>query len=274
MDMTELGVPTYHTRVERWECDYNNHWNARFYARSFQLAAEAIATPAGRPSAGASLVRSRHMRFHRELFVSAPVEVRSAALEGGRLDGAIVHLLTSAGELAATALDSPGGGVERLPRVSPDDVPLAMPRGIGPEPISGWSAAGAAEIAVSLGPIRPGELDHTKELLFEHIIRHSSVSSHQQLNHIGLTAEFSNRTGINRMGIEFLVRRGHTPPAGTPLYGQSKLLRVSGKKFWTAHRIFTAEDETVATIEQCLVVVDLNTRRAVEAPEFLHAALG
>ena len=32
-------------------------------------------------------------------------------------------------------------------------------------------------------------------------------------------------------------------------------------------------DETVATIEQCLLTVDLNTRKAVAVPDFLYKAL-
>ena len=270
--MIELGIATHHTRVERWECDYNNHWNTRFYARSFQLAIETVTTPAGMVSSGSAVVRSCHMRFHRELLVSAPVEVRSAVLKGGHLSGAIVHLLTSAGEVAATALHfTEEAG--RLPHVTPEDVPLAMPRGINPEAVADWPEGGGQEVSISLGPIRPADMDHTDELMFEHILRHSSITSHLQLSHMGFTPEFSKRTGINRMAVEFHVRRGRTPPVGTPLYGQSKLLRVNGKTFWTVHRILTATNDTVAKIDQCLVAVDLKTRRAVEAPEFLQAAL-
>ena len=93
------GLPTYHTRVERRECDYNDHWNMRFYGRSFQAASETIAAQGGLSNPGAATVRSRHMRFHGELRVSAPVEIRSAVLD--RSDGAVVHHMWSAGKLAA-----------------------------------------------------------------------------------------------------------------------------------------------------------------------------
>ena len=39
------------------------------------------------------------------------------------------------------------------------------------------------------------------------------------------------------------------------------------------HRVFDDMGEAVATIEQCLLTVDLNTRKAVAVPEFLYAAL-
>jgi hypothetical protein len=34
MDLERLGRATLHSRVERWECDFNDHWNVRFYVRS------------------------------------------------------------------------------------------------------------------------------------------------------------------------------------------------------------------------------------------------
>ena len=270
--MSEIGTPTYYSRVERWECDYNNHWNARYYGRSFQMAAEALATPPGASGPGGATTPLRHLRFHSELFVSAPVSVRSARLASGPHEGAIVHLLSSGDTLSATALDLPGGNAG-LPPVDPEDVPLALPRGLDLDPMGDWPAEGRYDLTVPLGPVRPSDLDHTGEMLFEQIIRHSSVSSHAQLNGLGLTPEFSNETGINRMGVEFLVSRGIAPAAGTPLFAKSKLQRIKGKSFWCAHRIGTDLGETVATIEQCLLTVDLNTRKAVAVPDFLYKAL-
>ena len=271
--MTEIGRPTYYSRVERWECDYNNHWNARFYGRSFQMAAEALATTPGAPGPGGAITPLRHLRFHRELFVSAPVEVRSARLAGGPQDGAVVHLLMSGGEISATALDLTPQPAADLPEVTPEEVPLALPRGLGTTPMRDWPDAGAHDVTVPLGPVRPSDLDHTGALLFEQIIRHSSVSSHAQLNHLGFTPEFSNRTGINRMGVEFLVSRGAAPLAGRPLFATSRLQAIKGKSFWAVHRVIDDMGEAVATIEQCLLTVDLNTRKAVAVPEFLYAAL-
>jgi len=152
MDMTELGLPTHHTRVERWECDYNNHWNTRFYLRSFQQAREAALqlTTSESPATTAAV---RHIRFHRELFASAPVEVRSSVLDGGAFDGAIVHLLSSSGRLAATALDMPGDVARGFPRVTPEEVAPALPRGL--EGTAHEAVAGALgdEATVVLGPV-------------------------------------------------------------------------------------------------------------------------
>jgi acyl-CoA thioesterase FadM len=45
------GRATFHTRVESWECDFNGHWNTRYYGRAFQAAAEVAAALDGRPDA-------------------------------------------------------------------------------------------------------------------------------------------------------------------------------------------------------------------------------
>ena len=268
-----IGQPTHHTRVQRWECDYNDHWNTCFYGRSFQMAAETIATPPGGANPGAGVIRSRHMRFHRELFVSAPVTVHSAVLNGEPpLDGTVVHLLTSSGQVAATAIDFPGGATG-LPRVSPEDIPLAMPRGLEPQPPNVWPESGSRETTVALGTVQSTDFDFTGALTFERLIQHGSTASHHQLDSLGFSASFSDKTCITRMAVEHRVTRGMTPPAGTPLWAVSRLTHIKGKNFWTTHRIFTNTDKTVALIEQCLVTVDLTVRRAVEAPEFLHAAL-
>lgn len=273
MEPAEIGLATYHTRVERWECDYNDHWNVRFYGRSFQMASETISAHGSGRNPGAEAIRERHLRFHRELQVSAPVEVRSAVLaDAGALDGVVVHLLVSAGQIAATALDFPGGG-DHLPRVAPWDVALALPRGID----GGLQAAApkAAPITrVGLGPIRPEDLDHLGKLRFEHLLRHSSSIQHAQFNAMGLTPKYAERARINRMGVEFHVTRGTTPPAGTVLGGETWIAGIKGKAIWSGNRIVTAEGEIVATIGICVVMVNLDTRRAVDVPEFMRQAAG
>lgn len=270
MIFAEIGIPTHHTRVERWECDYNDHWNTRFYVRSFQMAAEAVATPLGGTNPGASVITARHMRFHRELTVSAPVEVRSAVVVGGAMDGAVVHLLRSARSLAATALDFPGGA-RGLPGVSHDNIGMALPRGLTADPVrEGTDGAGCR---VLLGPVRPHELDHTGAIPMDGIIRFSAIASHDHLNRLGFTPTFSDATRINRMAVESRVTLGKAPVAGTPLRAVSRLLRVGGRNFWTVHHIQTDTDDTVATVEQCLVTVNLETRRAVDVPQFLHDAV-
>lgn len=273
MKLCNIGVPTYHTRVERWECDYNDHWNVRFYGRSFQLASEAISTHGGQPNPGADTIQKRHMRFHSELTVSAPVEVRSAVLtNAGDLDGTVVHQMWSAGTLAATALDLPGGD-SHLPHVTPEIVPLAMPRGILGRIAADTPAPGTDVTKIELGPIRSEELDHTGQLRFDFLLKHSSNSQHAQLNRLGLTPDFAKKHRINRMGVEFRLSRGTTPPLGSCLRGQTWMTKIEGKSIWATTLIATAENEIAALLEMCVLTVDLDTRKAVPVPGFIYAAL-
>lgn len=223
-------------------------------------------------------VRARHMRFHREVFASQAVTVRGARVRGGAMDGAIAHLLFRDGELSATAIDTgidadPGTPAADLPDVAADTIPMAMPRGLAANDGPAWPAFTRTDRTVMLGPVRSSELDHTGALTAEEIIRRFAIASHDLLNGSGMTPGYSKRSRVNRMAVEFRVTLGTMPPVGTVLYGESRVLGVGGRTFTIAHRIVTRSGETVASNEQCLVTVNLDTRRAVEVPDFLREAL-
>lgn len=269
MTISELGLPTHHTRVERWECDYNNHWNTRYYARSFQLAAETIAARADGSSPGAGVVKTRHIRFMGELFTNASVEVRSAVVQGGRYDGAMLHLLSSGGRVATSALDWPGAGAGHLPKVAAADLGDVLPRGLDMVPDDLWRSDLPEELA-ELGAVRPAELDHTGALEFDQVLRRFAIAVHNHMARLGFTLDFTDRTGINRMTVEMRLTLERPIPAGMLLRGRSRLAAVGGKSFATAHRLETMSGELLATMEQNLLAVDLKARKSVEVPEFLR----
>lgn len=248
MDLERLSRATLHSRVERWECDFNDHWNVRFYVRSFQLAAEAVATAPGDVSMGAGLVTIRHMRFHRELFANAPVEVRSAVVADGPFASATVHLLCSDGRLAATAMEHPRPGGATLPRASAHDLALALPRQISST--APTVVASRWESEVTLGPIRPAELDHTGAMLWEELIRSLSLTAHQHIARLGFTPEFVRQRGINRMSVEMRVERHAEAVAGTCLRADTRLVAVGRKGFTTKHRIETEGGVLLASVRQ------------------------
>ena len=272
MDVEDMGRTTLYTRVEAWECDYNNHWNVRYYARSFQLAAEAIATAPGAASPGAAQVQLRHMRFHRELFVSAPVKIRSARVADGPHQGATVHLLQSDGRLAASAVDLSAREGADIPLASAQDLAIALPRSVAEtEPavaIEGWAEP------VPMGPIRPVECDHTGALLWEEMIRRLALTSHEHMTNLGFTRDFVQQSGINRMSAEMRIERQGEVPVGTCVRGTSRLVAVGRKSFSTEHRVESDTGTPLAFIRQNLLAVDLKTRRAVEVPAFLRAFSG
>lgn len=260
----DTGLATYHSRVERWECDYNNHWNVRYYCRSFQMAAEVVTAAHGYPES-ITYAPSRHIRFHSELFDSAPVEVRSMVLDGGPHDGTVVHLLFSEGRLSASAVDFGGPSRPGLPRIAADLLALAMPRGL--EPSQGLAKAPVEPGAhhVQLGATRPAEYDHRGRFLDEEILRRVSVISHSYLTAHGFTRAFTESSGMNRMSVEMKLLRHRNPAPGSLLTADAALERAGEKSFVIRHHLFDAQG-CVASIEQCLVVVDLATRKLVPVP--------
>jgi acyl-CoA thioesterase FadM len=274
MSLSTLGYVSNITRVETWECDYNGHWNTRFYTRAFQCAAETFSMGDGKVigsgSAGASIIRSRHIRFHQELHSGDPVLVRSAAILGGFWNGAIVHVLESEGTLSATALDVPANtpsfAEQHLSQVSESVVAYALPRGlVDNSPLVAPSHARRA----NLGILRPSSYDHTGALMIDELFRYIGYATYDHHGHLGYTPQFTTQTGLTRMVVEMRATwLGHAP-AGAVLCSLSWLLQVEGKSFATAHLLQTQDDRPVALIELCLVSVDMKTRRAVQVPDFL-----
>lgn len=270
MDLSQIGIATSHARVERWQCDFNDHWNARFYGRAFQCAAETIATLDGSDNPGARVIAERHIRYHRELMVGVDVEVRSAALRVGPADGGIVHLLVSAGRLSASAVDRPGRGASSLPTVSAEALARFLPRDLASP--DGTSAGAVGEVFVGeTGPVRPGDLDHASGLIFDEIIARAAITTHNHLLRLGYTMEFTEATGIGRMAAELSVRRKSDVPAGTILIARARLGRIGEKSFSLDHWLGTRSGQQVAAVRHTLLAVDMRARRSTAVPDFLRA---
>lgn len=266
---SEFGVATHHSRVESWECDLNQHWNARFYHRSFQMAAERIETLCGRPNRGTLAVAHRVVRFHRELFVGTSVEVRSARIGGGEHEGCVLHVLSGDGKTAATALDRPRRPALVLPQVDPDAFGWALPRTMNAAEVA-WSPDDPNAAMSETGPVRRAELDEHGVLFVDEIVRRAAIGVHHQLSRLGFTAEFTQATAISRMSVELAVTPLRACDPGVPLIVRSGLSYVRDKAFSTFHLVVTPDGTLVARTANTVVPVDLKTRRAVPVPEFIR----
>ncbi|KGJ01752.1 hypothetical protein EQ718_12605 [Paracoccus versutus] len=272
-DPAAFAVPTLQTRVESWECDFNDHWNARYYSRSFQMAAETVAALAGGENPGMAAIALRVIRFHRELRAGAAVEIRSLRVADGPHAGAAVHLLSSAGALSATAFDLPGTGASRLPAIRSGLLATALPRGDILAKLAATSRPG--DHLTMSGPVRPDDLDHRGALLYETIIRRVGHGMYDRLALAGLTPEFTRDTGIGRMAAQSSVRPVHRPcPPGTVLRVRSRISQVGAKIFSTWHCLEAADGTALAHVAHDMLAVDLERRRAVTPPAFLQDAVG
>jgi acyl-CoA thioesterase FadM len=267
MDISQIGTPTYYTRVEAWECDHNQHWNVRQYMRVFQQADFVTADICGAdPIAGPI---AQHTRYHRELVQTAPVEIRSAILGDGAFAGAVVHLLSSEGRLAATALTQTGHARSGLPLVSAADVALALPRGISGEMHKPATAPKGRHI-YEQGIVQPRETDHTGALGIDWLMGRIAAASNDFLAGLGFTPTFVRDSKISRMGVETKITVFAPIPVGTRLQSVVGISHVGSKNMILAHHFFSPGGTPLAQVDQSLVTVDMTTRRATELPEFLR----
>lgn len=276
MAFSDTGLISHFTRVEQWECDYNRHWNTRFYARSFGYAAEYCFSLQPDTTRLRPQLRQRHIRFHREMMAGSAITLHSARLTGSPQAGGLVHYLYGNDTLSATAVDyyaAPLGKAVALPAVREADCPESQSRGLTAaleaEAASGWE--GCPE--VPLLTVRPADLDRDGTLYPEVLMRLFAMASHRQLNGLGFTRAFTESTGINRMNAECRVTLADQAPAGSILAGQSRITFAGDRHFVAAHQLRTASGAEVARVELCLLAVDLDTRRVTVVPDFIRAAV-
>lgn len=260
------GLPTLHSRVESWECDFNDHWNARFYFRSFQLASEVIAAGG---MAFPSRKGSRHVRFHAELRMTDPVEVRSGLLPHGDYAGNLAHLIYSDDRLAATSLEL-DGPVSDLPDLPPAIAKMVLPRGVEGGAVAPVALSGGFGKLAQLGPVRPAETDGDGRLLEEEVIRRVGIMNNLCMTDLGLTREYSAQNGLSRMAVEARITRHRDPKVGDCLRGTSRLTGIAEKSVGLRHDIFDANGHCLVSYDQRLILVNLATRRAVPVPEILR----
>lgn len=269
MDICTIGVPTFHSRVEAWECDHNQHWNIRNYLRCFQQADAVAADLCGHQGIlGACL--TQHTRFHRELFQMSPVLVRSAVLADGPLAGAVVHILSTSGTLSATCVTQANGVGHGLPQVASADVTLALPRGLDSEPLVPDLTGAFEGERIEHGFVQPDQVDHTGMLQPDGLLRRIAIASNCLLSGLGFTPEFTRERKISRMGVELKITRFVPCTVGMRLTSTARIATVARSSIVVHHRICDARGDEVAAADQSLVFVDMTTRRATRVPDSLR----
>jgi acyl-CoA thioesterase FadM len=266
------GWPTLHARVEAWECDFNGHWNTRFYCRSFQLAAEVLHALGGDTGPDRFASPPRHIRFHRELTAGDAIEVRSFRLVDGDTEPTTAHVMRREGEIVATALDHGPPSSGTASPLPPEVARHALPRGLtGPAPAP-WQPDPTIDCIVELGPVRREETDEGGSLRFDARAAQLATGSHHHVADLGYTHAFTRSSGIGRM----LVELRHVPlgpcGAGEMLRMGSRLVSVGEKSWVSAHLLYTHAGAPVAVFHNCLLAVNMNTRRATKVPEIIRSA--
>lgn len=276
---TDTAVATYSGVVKRWECDRNNHWNVQFYVRAFQMASEILATATTGENPGSESTAFRHYRFHGELFCPETMRVLSARIAEGPYAGWVLHRMLKGkdGKLSATAIEKPAYPVAELPVCTAAELQHALPRGL-PAARHGWigsprDLAGAPLPPAMIGTVRPGDVDHRDRLQWNVLAGLCSGASHNFLNQIGLTADWINQSNCNRMAVEMSLTWHGGCGVGDSLDVQSWVSDVGSRYFTTRHQVVEAQSGAAcATLEQLLLVIDLEKRKPVTVPDFIRGA--
>lgn len=267
LDPADFGIVALHERVESWECDFNEHWNARYYARSFDEAAATLPYLPGMVRQARNTPITRLIRFHHELFVGTAVEVRSAQVADGQFAGALAHVLYGSNRMSATALDLGGVSVAGLPQVKEADIGLILPRGLWLRPMpEDWPADTRI---CETGPLRPTELDHEGQVSFEAIFHRVAIAAHDFANQLGLTEALVREQGISRMAVESRVTVLGSCLVGVPLRVRSHVAHVATRTYGVSHRLETHGSVPLAFVQHGILTVDLKSRKAIRLPDFL-----
>jgi acyl-CoA thioester hydrolase len=265
------GLETYATRVEQWECDFNGHWNTRFYGRCFEQADRMVQFMAGeRPERGnkAAPGRTWHLRFHRELIAADSARVWSSR----NADGREVHALFGHAGLSATAVSSPAVEPGLLPITSPELEAFAAPRGLADNDVDWSFLHGSIKSAIPLGIVNADELDLVGLMTLEALLGYCGRGTHLHRESTGFGPAFTCEHGLAFMLVEMRVSLlDAAAVVGRPLRFHSVFGAAGTKSFTSAHLLESSDGEPLARIELCLLTVDLATRKVVAVPEGLRA---
>lgn len=272
MSNLNSGFPTYHSRAEDWECDFNGHWNTRFYCRSFRRASEILFAQNNSDNSYSASSAIKYIRFHKELRSGDPVTVRSfTAL--GQTKPIHAHILMTEDRIAATALDDVSVQSPDLPQLPKDLEGLVYPRGL-PETISKhWQGSFCKDMVVELGKIEHQDCGENGELRFEDMIGRLAIASHHHAMAMGFTPEFTAQTSIGRMLVELRYMRCGRAEQGDFLRGYSRMTIAVGKSFHTEHIIANSKGVALAQFELNTLAVDMERRRATDLPQIVLDAL-
>jgi acyl-CoA thioesterase FadM len=257
------GTPVLHSRAEAWECDFNNHWNTRYYCRAFQMAGEVAAMRAGQVRAD---ITGWHVRFHAELVAGDPIVVRG--FETG--EGA-AFIMTRDDRIVATALATGPFPQTHLPALPDVLVAQVSPRGVTGPVMTPWPME--KDTIYELGPVGAGDLLASGDLAYWRAAARLSHCTHHYDTALGFTPEMMKTQNLGRMLAELRFTSLGPVKGDDFLRAAARMTAAKGKAFQTAHFLHTHRGTPVAMFELCTLAVDLQARRAIPLPDFVTARL-
>jgi len=252
----QTGITVLYTRVERWECDHNDHWNTRFYARTLQEASLAIKARYAVEYPPGHAGKTFNVRYYRELRVLDLVEVRSV-----RLQQYTLHLLFCNGEIAASGIDYTFC-CEQLPEISAESAASVLPRGTQfPAQVS--EIAGFNFSPTPLGRVSSLDMDDEHGIRQEILVRHCAMANTVFMNQLGLTADWRRERQYGFMAAEMGYTEVNPVLPGMALQAYSRITKYKPKSLSIEHLLTTPDETPVVHIQMVQLCVNLATRKVV-----------
>ncbi|GGF77823.1 thioesterase family protein [Alteromonas lipolytica] len=253
----QTGISVLYTRVERWECDHNDHWNTRFYARTMQEASLTLKARFAVSPNSEHAGKTFNIRYFRELRVLDLIEVRSA-----RYQSCTIHLLFCSGRLAAAGIDYTFS-CEALPEIGEDDLSSVLPRGtVFPANVD--AVADFTTQPTQLGRVNQIDMDDELGIRQEILVRHCAISNTVFMNQMGLTADWRREKKYGFMAAEMGYTELEPVMPGMVLQAYSKITEQKPKSLNIEHLLTTHDGTPVVHIQMVQLCVSLETRKVVE----------
>lgn len=289
-------IPLWQGSCNQWDCDEMGHMNVRVYVEKQMEGLVTFAHAAGMPyafreDAPSTLVPvDQHIRFVREVLPGQPLTMQGCVLDTGESDAVLYQELRhSDGSLCAAFrtrilhVDTAENQrfawsrrtrerLEALKGTTPED---ALPRSFDPDapglPAADITMARVAEVGaarIGMGSVPPDHCDVHGWMQPYWVIGRISDSVPNLLH------DWRRRVGENaggrRMGaavLEYRLRYHRHPRAGDLFEAYTSLGRVQGKTHALVHWFMDpATGGPWATSEAVAISLDLDARKAVEAP--------
>jgi acyl-CoA thioester hydrolase len=301
--MTQQMTPLWQGSCNQWDCDEMGHMNVRVYVEKQLEGLVAFCHVAGMPNAfrrespSTVVPADQHIRFIREVLPGRPIAMRGCVLDIGTADAVIYQELRHAdGTLSAAFrtriahIDTAEGKafpwskrvltkLEAMRGKTPDE---AKPRSFDPDapglPVDQITLARVSDVGAPR--IGQGAVPST------HCGAHGWMTPSWIIGRVSdsvpnLLFDWRSRVGQagggRRMGaavLEYRLRYHQLPREGDLFVVHTSLGKVAGKTHNLVHWVMDPQSGAAwATCEAIAISLDLDTRKAVEAPPEMIAEL-
>ena len=268
-----LPICTHCSVVNPWECDENEHMNARFYADRFQQAAANFSIAAGivHPN---NWKQRLGLRFYCEAQAKQQLLVESATLAGYPHSRVVGHRLldASSGKLLATAIDqSPWqSNKQSIPSRAFD--PRFDYSGENPNTISApeteqdaLANGGFSSGSITIGPVDVDAEGYCLNQVYVGLFSDGAATAWTTMGLNRNVLKF-NRWGCMVVNLSMVILKPSQP--GDVVKQISRIIKLRSRTVTMRHNQFNAETgEPIARSLATGMLVNLNTRRAIHFPQ-------